>query len=79
MNNFSEISYAFYRAALFSAQDVIETESGFVRLYRQDDLTSMDFVYQRRWYRRTWERSFAERTLITLAKRFAADVVREVH
>lgn len=40
--------------------------------------TSFDFVHAGRTHRVSWQRTFSDRFVKTLAKRFAADVVRGV-
>lgn len=53
------------------------TPGGIVAAFSQHDATSLHFVHGGRIYNRIYNRGFTERGLVTLAKRFAADVLRE--
>lgn len=48
---------------------------GIVSIYRQSDLTRLDFCYAGRLFMRTWERHFGDRTLSRLARAFVSDVL----
>lgn len=61
---------------------VIRTEWGIVYVYTQfghqspnEDYTEMEFIYDRRLHQRRWRRHWSRRTIITLAKQFAADAI----
>lgn len=60
-----------------SGTSVIYTKHGIVLAFWQEGMegTLLDFVWRGRRYWRRWDYVFAERTLTTLAKRLAADVV----
>lgn len=55
------------------------TDNGIVVTTSLSYFTLMEFVCNGREYNRRWEHGFATRTLTTLAKRFAADVVLSQH
>jgi hypothetical protein len=61
------------------SEHVIRTRYGLVYVYRQWhprlDMVEMEIVVDGRIFQRTWRTIFADRYLVTLAKRFAHDAV----
>jgi hypothetical protein len=55
---------------------VVFTKQGIVAVYRQDDHTRLDFVWRGKWYSRQIPAAYSDRYTITLANRFAGEVVR---
>ena len=54
---------------------VLGTNRGFV-LAQTGSYTQLMFIQNGRFFTRTWPHSFAERTLLTLAKRLVEDVAQ---
>ncbi len=53
----------------------VPTVHGFVHVYGQDDYAAWGFIHDGRQFDLTIRRGFTERGLVTIARRFAADVV----
>jgi hypothetical protein len=49
--------------------------SGFVRVYRQKDLTRIDFITDGRGYSRSWQKDWGDRTINRLAREFVAEIL----
>lgn len=59
----------------------VATPHGFVEIYADASslpCVGLRFIYRGRLYGRSWKRYFRPRTIVTLAKRFASDVIAQL-